>query len=143
MELDTNEIEQVFSCDDISAVASRAQVLALYGLVIVEKFGDGGVFVLFGLELQLEVFDAQFIMFLLNPFDGFSDEQPGFLDNPVSSRSASVFPAALCALAIHDAGRIDTFRGKSYLCPPDSDSAIQRDCIRLFFGSALSCPEQN
>ena len=58
MELDTNEIEQVFSCDDISAVASRAQVLALYGLVIVEKFGDGGVFVLFGLELQLEVFDS-------------------------------------------------------------------------------------
>jgi len=90
MELDTNEIEQVFSCDDISAVASRAQVLALYGLVIVEKFGDGGVFVLFDLELQLEVFDAQFIMFLLNPFDGFSDEQPGFLDNPVC------FPVSFC-----------------------------------------------
>lgn len=54
MELDTNEIEQVFSCDDISAVASRAQVLALYGLVIVEKFGDGGVFVLLALNCSLK-----------------------------------------------------------------------------------------
>lgn len=63
MVFDTHIVEQVFPCDDVTLVASLGKVLAVYDFVVVEEFGNGGKFVVFGLIDDFEIVDCKCITF--------------------------------------------------------------------------------
>ena len=63
MVFDTNVVKQVFPCDDVALIASMCEVLPVYNFMIVEEFGNGGEFVVFGLVDDFEIVDGKGIAF--------------------------------------------------------------------------------